>query len=106
MLQFKVLRIIFSPFHGNENTQTVSHTFLNKLTNLKTGAHLALNGFDIKFTKDARPFYEVKIDCSDLPVIKSDQKTVEFKVTILLKCHPVNIDDKYEGWVDVLLIAE
>jgi hypothetical protein len=101
MLQFQVVRVVFPATTGRE--QSVS-SWTGEFSGPVKSANLALNGFDVSFKSADHHLRQVKLDCST-PVIISG-KRVNFTVTYLLRDNSGNIDDPYQGWADVLIIAE
>jgi hypothetical protein len=102
MLQSRVVRVTFPRHVGSTNTANGFCSFPTPITS----ACIALNGFDVNFMNGDHHLLELKIDGSNAATIRNDRKTVDFSIAILLRDNSGNIDDPYQGWVDILVIAE
>ncbi|CCH53132.1 hypothetical protein BN8_02203 [Fibrisoma limi BUZ 3] len=71
-------------------------------SNVRT-AQIALNGFDIRYTDGDHHILRQLVDISE-PTISGN--SVSYRVSFLLRDGSGNIDDRYEGFVDTLVIAD
>ena len=71
-------------------------------SNVRT-AHIALNGFDISYVDGDHHILRQIVDISD-PVVNGN--AVTYNVNLLLRDSSGTIDDRYQGTVDTLIIAD
>lgn len=104
-IDFKRDRVIFDETKGIEQHEIITFDFDSKVIK----AEVAINGFDIKYTNGDHHILRQKIDAS-IGRRRRDQtdRSVNAEVSFLLQDNSSsgNIDDPFEGWVDVLVIAE
>lgn len=98
-LQFQRSRVSFDPTRGRVQTEPRTVSFQSRVRT----AHVALNGFDVRYNNGDHHVLEQTIDISD-PTIANN--AVSFSVNLLLRDASGNIDDPFSGWVDVLVIAD
>ena len=70
-----------------------------------TRCGVALNGFSLKFSDSDRPLHEMSVNVEET-TLKTSGKNVSVKVAVLMRDKSGNIDDRYQGYADVLFIAE
>ena len=99
--QFRYVRIKFDPTKGRTQREPGSVNFSRRVRRVG----LALNGFNMKFTDRDRSLWEQKINIEETSV-KIDGRNVQFNVSFLLRDASGRIDDRFEGYVDVLAIGE
>ncbi|MBN1419967.1 MAG: hypothetical protein JXP34_14400 [Planctomycetes bacterium] len=63
----------------------------------------ALNGFAIGYTSGDHHVWKSEVDIQPMSACGN---TAVFDVNFLLRDKSGNIDDRYGGWVDVLVIAD
>jgi hypothetical protein len=99
-IRFQTQRIDFRTVTGSENTSDrYNVTFPSRVLNVGT----AINGFNTYYTNGDHHIKSLKIDVNPPSIT---DRTVTVSATILLRDDSGNIDDPYDGYVDVLLIAE
>ncbi len=98
-LAFRNEVIRFDPTKGRKQREPGSATFNSNIIN----SSVALRGFHIGYTNGDHHIYQLQIDIDKGSVIGPTQK---FNVDFLLRDSSGGIDDRYEGWVEVLVIAE
>ena len=98
-LDFKSKKIVFDSVRGIEQNETATFNFNKNVIR----AEALINGFDIKYTNQDRHILQQKIDTK---VSLINGRNVEVDIAFLLRDSSGNIDDPYEGSVDVVVIAE
>lgn len=98
-IDFRRASINFDPTKGQIQNEVTTVTFNSKVIR----ADVALNGFDVQFTDGDHHVFRQIIDASISTV---NNNTVTVGVRYLLRDNSGNIDDRYHGRVDVLVIAE
>lgn len=66
-------------------------------------AHVALNGFDVSYTDGDHHILRQLVDISDPTIVGN---AVTYNVSLLLRDGSGTIDDRYQGTVDTLIIAD
>jgi hypothetical protein len=66
-------------------------------------ADAALKGYDIKFSSGDHHLSELEISIQE---VSKTGPTVNFTVYFLMRDASGDIDDPFEGWVDILVIAD
>jgi hypothetical protein len=97
---FKSRRIIFDNTSGGPQNEPGSVTFPG--TTIRA-AEVALKGYNIAFADGDHHVLQTQIDV-DLERIVGD--TVNFNVDLVLRDGSGHFDDRYGGWVEVLVIAD
>ncbi len=98
-LDFKSKKIVFDSARDIEQNETATFSFNKNVIR----AEALINGFDIKYTNSDRHILQQKIDTK---VSLINGRNVEVDIAFLLRDSSGNIDDPYEGSVDVVVIAE
>ena len=98
-LDFRRTRINFDPTRGREQNEMGAVVFSRNVRR----ADVAINGFDIRYTDGDHHLLREKVDAS---IARISGTTVFVNVSYLLRDSSGNIDDRYQGSVDVLVIAE
>jgi hypothetical protein len=98
-IDFQRATINFVPTEGREQNESATVAFSRTVIK----AEAALNGFDIQFTDEDHHFLREAIDAS---IIAINGNTVTVNVKYVLRDSSGDIDDRYQGSVDVLVIAE
>jgi hypothetical protein len=98
-IDFRRTTITFDPTRGQIQNEPATVVFNGRVLR----ADAALNGFDVQFTDDDHHIFRELIDASVLTI---NNNTVTVGVTYLLRDKSGNIDDRYHGRVDVLVIAD
>jgi hypothetical protein len=99
MIQFQSLRFNFAPATGGRQSETRVAVFSGTVNR----ADCAINGFDIGFTQDEHPLFRIQIDSS---TELQPQNAVRVTVTFALRDNSGFFDDQYNGFVDILVIAD
>jgi hypothetical protein len=98
-IDFRRVSITFDPTSGRVQDETATAVFNSRVLR----ADAALNGFDVQFTDGDHHVFRQTIDASIRTV---NNNTVTVGVRYLLRDSSGNIDDRYHGRVEVLVIAE
>ena len=98
-IDFRRTTITFDPTSGQTQNESATVVFNSRVIR----ADAALNGFDVQFTDGDHHVFREMIDASVLTI---NSNTVTVGVAYLLRDKSGNIDDRYHGRVDVLVIAE
>lgn len=98
-IDFRRTTVTFDPTQGREQSEQGAVVFNSAVRR----ADVALNGFDIRFTDGDHHVFREKIDAR---IERITDRTVFVRVDYLLRDSSGNIDDRYEGRVDVLVMAE
>lgn len=92
-------RANFPPLSGGPQSMNLSFTFGSNIRN----ADAAINGFDIGFVDDDHPILRTQIDTE---IVSISGATVVVRVNFSLRDNSGNFDDRYSGFVDVLVTAD
>jgi hypothetical protein len=98
-LRFIRDRVVFDPTQGQIQNEPRTVSFPSQVRT----AQIALNGFDVRYTDGDHHILRQIVDISD-PRINGN--AVSYDVTLLLRDSSGNIDDRYQGTVDTLIIAD
>jgi DNA/RNA endonuclease YhcR with UshA esterase domain len=98
-IDFRSTTITFDSTRGQVQNESATVIFNSRVIR----AEVALKGFDVQFTDEDHNFFRQLIDPSILAV---NDNTATVNVTYLLRDSSGNIDDRYQGSVAVLVIAE
>jgi len=98
-VDFRRTSITFDPTSGQTQNETATVVFNGRVIR----ADAALNGFDVQFTDSDHHIFRQTVDASIRTV---NNNTVTVGVRYLLRDSSGNIDDRYNGRVDVLVIAD
>lgn len=98
-LAFKTVRIKFPSAKGEEQHQDGVAVFDKGVK----AADASLKGFNVQYTESDHHLLVIEIHVNNVSI--NDTK-VSFGVDYLLRDHSGNIDDPYEGWIDVLVTAD
>jgi hypothetical protein len=97
---FKSKRIIFDNTSGQSQLEPGSITFPGRTVR---SAEAAIKGYNIAFADGDHHVLQTQIDI-DMGTIVGD--TVNFNVDLVLRDGSGFFDDRYGGWVEVLVIAD
>lgn len=98
-VEFRSARVNFGPARGSGGqNRRGSVTFPTPVLR----ARAVMNGFRARYTGSDHELKELRINIDDSPSIID--RTVNFNVNYLLGDR--NFDDEYEGFVDVVVIAD
>lgn len=100
-IEFKTIRVEIDPTSGKLQEEPFSANFSKDVVN----AEGVLNGFSIRFTDGDHPIHHLQINIQDTKT-KIQNKNVSGFVSFGLRDHSGTYDDRYNGWVDVTVIAE
>jgi hypothetical protein len=95
-------RITFDPTRGSEQSLAGAATFPRPVQRPEA----VLHGFDIGYSDGDHHVFRQKIDVTDVRVDPVSHNTVRFNVKYLFRDSSGNIDDRYSGWVDVVVLAD
>jgi hypothetical protein len=98
-IDFRRTSITFDPTRGQIQSEVASVVFNGRVVR----ADAALNGFDVQFTDGDHHVFRQLIDAR-IEAIRNN--VVDVRVDYLLRDSSGNIDDRYNGRVDVLVIAD
>ncbi|GAB4020972.1 hypothetical protein [Spirosoma koreense] len=98
-LRFIRDRVVFDPTKGQIQNEPRTVAFPSTVRT----AHIALNGFDVQYTDGDHHILRQIVDISD-PTINGN--AVTYNVSLLLRDSSGNIDDRFQGTVDTLIIAD
>jgi hypothetical protein len=98
-IDFRRTTINFDPTSGQTQSEPGAVVFGSRVNK----ADVALNGFDIRYTDGDHHLLREMVDAR---VTAINDRTVFVAVDYLLRDSSGNIDDRYQGRVDVLVIAE
>jgi len=98
-IDFRRVGITFDPTRGQTQNEVATVVFNSRVIK----ADVALNGFDVQFTDGDHHIFRQIIDAG---ISTINNNTVTVRVSYLLRDSSGNIDDRYHGRVDVLVIAE
>ena len=98
-LRFIRERIVFDPSKNIIQNEPRTVAFPSAVRS----AHVALNGFDVSYTDGDHHILRQIVDISDPTIIGN---AVTYNVNLLLRDGSGNIDDRYQGTVDTLIIAD
>jgi hypothetical protein len=98
-IDFRRTRITFDPTNNQIQYEERTVQFGSRVNR----ADAALNGFDIQFRNGDHPIFRQIIDAV---IVSRNNNTVTVGVTFLLRDSSGDIDDVYQGRVDVLVIAD
>lgn len=100
-IHFRTSRVKFDPTKGRIQRETASANFSSNVRR----CGVAINGFQAKFTHGDHHVWEEMINIEE-GNMQINAANVSVPVSFLLRDASGNIDDTYEGFVDVLFIAE
>ena len=98
-MDFRRTSITFDPTSGQVQDEVATVTFNSRVLR----ADVALNGFDVQFTDGDHHVFRETIDAR---ISTINNNTVTVGVRYLLRDSSGNIDDRYHGRVDALVLAE
>ncbi len=98
-LRFIRDRVVFDPTKNQIQNEPRTVTFPSPVRT----AQIALNGFDVQYSDGDHHILRQIVDISE-PTISGN--AVSYRVTFLLRDGSGNIDDRYQGTVDTLVIAD
>jgi hypothetical protein len=98
-IDFRRTSITFDPTKGQIQNEVATVVFNSRVIR----ADVALNGFDVQFTDGDHHIFRQVVDASISTV---NNNTVTVGVRYLLRDSSGNIDDRYHGRVDALVVAE
>ncbi|MEO1385382.1 MAG: hypothetical protein AAFV78_19360 [Bacteroidota bacterium] len=99
MIDFKSTWVNFAPTRGRKQRKSGSVTFSKPVQS----ANAAIKGLRIGYTNGDHHIYQLETDI-DMGSIEGAK--VNFNVDFLLRDSSGLIDDPYNGWVEVLVIAD
>jgi len=100
MLSFKIKLVEFPPFSGGEQRLFTQVRFPFRVRT----AEACIRGFSVKYTNADHHLHQLEIFLSEQVGI--DGREVSFFIYFLLRDFSGNVDDKYEGEIEVLVIAD
>ena len=98
MIDFQRLRFNFPATTGRPQSATLAAVFGTRVNR----ADAAINGFDIGFTQSDHHLFRETLDAST----SINNNTVNVTVNFALRDRSGTFDDAYNGFVDVLVIAD
>ncbi len=98
-IAFKRTSIRFDPTSGRIQNEPAAVVFGSRVHK----AEVAINGFDVQYTDGDHHIFREIVDAK---IDRIDANTVFVSVDLLLRDSSGNIDDRFHGRVDVLVIAD
>ena len=98
-LAFRTVTVRFDPTRGRVQNESGSANFGRAVR----VASAAIKGFHVKYSNGDRQVWQETIDINNVTVVG---QLVSFDVAFLLRDSSGNIDDPFEGFVEVLVIAD
>lgn len=98
MVSFKQLRIDFPPVKGRRQRKTATAVFNSRVHS----AEAVLKGFHVRYTDKDHHIWQEEID---LDVENINGNSVTVAADFLLRDSSGNIDDRYNGWIQCVVIA-
>lgn len=98
-LDFRVAKVKYDPTKGRIQNEPGTATFSSRVNK----AELALRSYHMGYTDGDHHVFKAEIELSR-PSITGP--TVNFTAEFLLRDSSGTIDDRYDGWIDVLIIAD
>lgn len=98
--EFKQLHITFDPTRGQfPQRESATATFNRRIVR----AEAVLKGFHVQFTDKDHHVWKQQVD---LDVTEIGRTTVTVSADLGLRDSSGNVDDRYNGWVQAIVIAE
>ena len=98
-LEFQTFTVKFDPTSGRRQREP---GFVNFSRGVRR-AECAIKGYNVRYTDADHHILELEVDI-DGPTVSGTQ--VSFTVDLVLRDSSGNFDDRYNGWVEVLVIAD
>lgn len=98
-IDFRKVTINFDPSAGLVHNETATAIFGSNVLRAET----SINGFDVKFSNGDHALSRLMVDSI---VDKIQNNTVKVRCKYLLRDATGNIDDVYQGKVEVFVLAE
>lgn len=99
MIDFQQLRFTFPSHSGSKQSMELTAVFHT----IVTKADVAINGFSIGFSNSDHHLYRQEVDASVTRIVLN---TVTVAVTFALRDSSGTFDDRYDGYIDVLVIVD
>jgi hypothetical protein len=100
MLSFRIINVKFPPFSGGPQRMLTSVRFPSRVRT----AEACIRGFYAKFTDADHHYHQLEVFLSEQ--VGVDGREVGFSVYFALSDFSHPFDDKYEGEIEVLVIAD
>jgi hypothetical protein len=97
-IDFQERRISFAADNGGPRTQEVRFEFPSRVNR----AHALVNGFNIGFVNSEHPLRSVEVNTRT----RIDEEDVDVVATFALRDNSGNFDDRYSGFVDVVVLVD
>jgi len=98
-MTFKRTSIRFDPTSGRVQNEPAAVVFGSRVNR----AEVAINGFDVQFTDGDHHVFRQIVDAK---IDRIEANTVFVSVDLLLRDSSGNIDDRFQGRVDLLVVAD
>lgn len=98
---FRTRRVSFVPTTGQPNPQRDQKVIFSSSVRR---AEATIKGFDIGYTGEDHNVWRQKVEISNVRVVEGNG--VCFDIAYLFRDSSGNIYDRYNGWVDVVVMAE
>jgi len=99
MLDFQSRRFNFPSRSGFIQTQEQTFDFPSNIRR----AEAFVNGFNIGFTDEDHHIFRHEINTA---IVRTLEDTVTVRATFLLRDSSGNIDDRYDGFIDVVVVVD
>jgi hypothetical protein len=98
-LDFRTTTVVFDPTQGREQSEPGTVNFSSRVHK----AQCALMGYNVKYDNGDHHILQLKTQIANVSINGTE---VRFNVNFLLRDGSGNIDDPFEGQVNVLVIAD
>ena len=98
---FRTRRVNFVPTTGGDNLQRDQKVVFSSAVRR---AEAVIKGFEIGYTGDDHHVWRERVEIKNVHVVESNG--VCFDIDYLFRDKSGDIDDRYSGWVDVVVMAE
>jgi len=98
MFDFQRVRFNFPPTTGRPQSSTLAVVFPSRVNR----ADAAVNGFDIGYSQSDHHLFRAQVDA----ITSINNNVVNVTVNFALRDSSGTFDDSYNGFVDVLVIAD
>lgn len=98
---FRTRRVNFVPTTGAINTQRDQKVIFS--SNVRR-AETAIKGFNMGYTGEDHHIFRQEVEVKNVRIVEGNG--VCFDIDYLFRDSSGNIDDRYNGWVDVIVMAE
>ena len=98
---FRTRRVNFVPTTGQTNTQLNQKVIFSSPVRR---AEAAIKGYNVGYTGEDHHIFRQEVEIRNVHIVEGNG--VCFDIDYLFRDSSGNIDDRYSGWVDVLVVAD